>query len=401
MKRIIVIPSTRILAIIWVLSLFIILILTISINTNPTVEAKFVFSKKWGTLGSGNGEFKSPEGIAIDSSGRVYIADTGNNRIQQFRLANPCPSGTSQTESGVCFVRSWGSLGTGNGQFNKPLDVALDSTGRVYVADSDNKRIQMFKGNGDFIRTWNTDGPGTAQFGKIVGITVDNSNTEIYAADSKIQGQGVVHKFRLANSCAVGTSQVVAGVCFVVKWTYGQPPEVPPDPFHSLLGISVNSVTHNVYVSHYQDYDVPISKSDENWILREADNGNHLTEWGGDISSADGKLNRATGIAIGPSGLIYVADTGNNRIQTFQLVKPVGLCPAGTAKVTLGVCLLTKWGTPGSANGQFDFPSDIAVGPSGHIYVADTGNNRIQVFYWKTDVGGPGGGGNLPGSAVK
>ncbi|HEX5573263.1 MAG TPA: hypothetical protein VFX26_01920, partial [Nitrososphaeraceae archaeon] len=81
MKRIIVIPSTRILAIIWVLSLFIILILTISINTNPTVEAKFVFSKKWGTQGSGNGQFNDPSGITIDSSGRLYVVDTGNNRI--------------------------------------------------------------------------------------------------------------------------------------------------------------------------------------------------------------------------------------------------------------------------------------------------------------------------------
>jgi len=64
------------------------------------------------------------------------------------------------------------------------------------------------------------------------------------------------------------------------------------------------------------------------------------------------------------SGNIYVADTGNNRIQKFD---------------TNGK-FITDWGFPGSGRGEFAYPFGIAVGPSGNVYVADTGNSRIQVF---------------------
>ncbi|HSA73181.1 MAG TPA: hypothetical protein VLD84_04425 [Nitrososphaeraceae archaeon] len=406
MKRIIEIPSTRILAIIWTLSLFVILILSISINTNPTVEAKYVFSKKWGTQGSGNGQFNHPIGIAVDSSGRVYVVDTGNNRIQQFRLVNPCPNGTTQIVTGVCFVRAWGSLGSGNGQFNNPTDVALDSSGRVYVADKGNNRIQMFKGTGDFIRAWNTESPGTSEFEALIGVAVDSSANQIYAAESRVQGQGVIHKFQLANPCPVGTTEVVSGICFIVKWTYGQIPDPAPgmpDPLHSVLGVGVNSVTHDVFVSLYKDVQVPGSSVyDQYWIVRRAGNGNELTKWGGLASHDNGKFYNPAGIGVSPSGLVYVTDIGTSTIQTFQLIKPVGSCPVGTSQIISGLCFVTKWGSNGSANGQFAGPADVSIGgPLAHVFVADMANNRIQEFYWKTDVGGPGGDGTSPNIAVK
>jgi len=86
---------------------FMLLLIANTISIIPIVEAKYVFSKKWGTIGTGNGQFNAPEGITVDTSGLAYVADTGNNRIQQFRLATPCPSGTTQIVGGVCFVRAW------------------------------------------------------------------------------------------------------------------------------------------------------------------------------------------------------------------------------------------------------------------------------------------------------
>ena len=400
MKRIIEIPSPSISLLIWTLSLFAILIIFTSITSHQSVEAKYVFSNKWGTPGSGSGQFNAPEGIAADSSGRVYVTDTGNNRIQMFRLANPCPSGTTQIVAGVCFVRGWGTLGTVNGQFNKPTDVSLDASGRVYVADSGNKRIQMFKANGDFIRAWNTEGPGMTQFGAIVGIAVDTSTNEIYAADSRIQGQGVVHKFRLSNTCPIGTTMVISGVCFVNKWTYGDAPQDPPDPDHSLLGIGVNSVTHDVYASFYEEHRMPGDGSKDRYnIIRRGGEGTSLADWGGLVSNADGRFLRPAGIAIDHSGFVHVADSGNHRIQVFQQAIS---CPPGTIQVKLTVCLVTKWGSAGSADGQFNLPTDIDIGgPSNRVYVTDTNNHRIQEFYWKTDVGGPGGDGTSPNIAVK
>ena len=80
------------------------------------------FIAKWGSGGNGDGEFYYPFGIAIDSSGHVYVADTYNHRIQKF------------TSNGQ-FVAKWGSYGTGDGQFNYPCGIAIDASGNVYVVE--------------------------------------------------------------------------------------------------------------------------------------------------------------------------------------------------------------------------------------------------------------------------
>ena len=90
-----------------------------------------VFGSQWGTEGSGEGEFNTPGGIAIASDGSVYVADTNNHRIQKF------------TSEGV-FVSKWGTEGSGDGELQAPNDVAVASDGSVYVADSKNNRIQKF-----------------------------------------------------------------------------------------------------------------------------------------------------------------------------------------------------------------------------------------------------------------
>lgn len=376
------------------LSLIIALLFFISINTNPMLEAKYVYSKKWGETGTEVGKFRNPQGLAIDSSGRVYVADTGNNRIQHFRLAAPCPSGTTQIVAGVCFVRAWGSLGTGNGQFNAPTDVALDSAGRLYVTDTGNHRIQMFRGTGAFMKAWSTDGPGTAQFNRLTGIVVDASTNDIYAVENTypLPPYANVHKFRLSDTCPTGTTQVVSNMCFISKWQIGDYSEAPHFEY-SPKDIAVNSLTHQVFVSAETD------PAHQQLVLRYSSDGTELVGWGGSAGSADGELDIPTGIAINSQGLVFVADTANQRVQTFQLVNP---CPSGTSQITVGVCFVTKWGTPGSANGQFSVPIDVDTGgPSELIYVLDSHENRIQEFIWKTDVGGPGDGGTSPNIAVK
>jgi tripartite motif-containing protein 71 len=84
--------------------------------------------------GTDNGQFYDSEGIAVDSSGNVYVADTNNNRIQKF-------------DSNGRFLTTWGSKGSGNGQFDYPGDIAVDSSGNVYVDDINHDRVQKFNGN--------------------------------------------------------------------------------------------------------------------------------------------------------------------------------------------------------------------------------------------------------------
>src|SRR5262249_31556877 len=88
------------------------------------------FLAQWGSMGSGNGQFRTPSGIA-EAAGYVYVCDYGNNRIQVFTL-----DGAYRTQ--------WGIGGRANGQLLQPLGLAVDAPGNIYVVDSGNNRIQVF-----------------------------------------------------------------------------------------------------------------------------------------------------------------------------------------------------------------------------------------------------------------
>ena len=330
-------------------------------DTEAAVSGKYTFSKQWGTYGSEDGQFKDPTGIALDSSGRVYVVDTNNNRVQKFQLADPCPVNTSQITSGVCFVTKWGTFGSGNGQFNVPIGIALDSSGRVYVVESSNNRIQMFTSDGEFIGAWGTFGSGNGQFKNPTGIALDSSG-RVYVVDTN---NNRVQKFQLADPCPVNTSQITSGVCFVTKWgTQGN----GPGQFSVPNYIAVDS-SGGVYVVD----------NGRNRIQMFTSDGAFIMQWGL-YDSGDGQFRNPQGIAIDSLEQVYVADGYNHRIQKFQLANP---CPVNMSQITSGVCFVTKWGTFGSGNGQFNLPYGIALDSSGRVYVVDIGNQRIQVFVWK------------------
>jgi streptogramin lyase len=93
----------------------------------------------WGKIGTANGQFSSGvRGVAVDKSGNVFVADTDNHRVEVF------------TRTGG-FVRTWGSNGTGNGQFSVARDIALAPDGTVWVADQQNQRLQQFSADGAFL----------------------------------------------------------------------------------------------------------------------------------------------------------------------------------------------------------------------------------------------------------
>jgi DNA-binding beta-propeller fold protein YncE len=274
----------------------------------------------WGSWGSGNGQFDWPSGVAVDSSGNVYVADTGNNRIQKFTSAG-------------AFITQWGSYGSGNGQFDWPAGVAVDSTGNVYVADTLNIRIQKFTSAGAFITQWGGSGTGNGQFNTPYGVAVDSSGN-VYVADT------------LNNRIQKFTS---AGI-FSAQWGSSGSGN---GQFFEPRGVAVDS-SGNVYVADTQN----------DLIQKFTYAGTFITQWGGS-GTGNGQFNCPCGVAVDSSGNVYVADAENNLIQNF----------------TSGGVFLTQWGGRGSGNGQFYDPCGVAVDSNGNVYVADTMNDRIQAFY--------------------
>jgi tripartite motif-containing protein 71 len=101
--------------------------------------------RSWGSPGSGDGEFRLPHGIAIGPNDDVFVADTSNHRIQVFS-----PEGA--------YLRQWGFEGRGPGAFKAPESLAVTSNGTVYVADAGNHRLQFFTSGGRYLGQWATTG---------------------------------------------------------------------------------------------------------------------------------------------------------------------------------------------------------------------------------------------------
>ena len=121
------------------------------------------FVRQWGTTGTGNGQFNDPWGIALDSSRNVYVSDRINNRVQKFDQL-----GT--------YLTQWGSSGTGNGQFDGAVGLDIDAFDNVFVADEFNSRIQKFTDTGTFLASFGHLGTGPDELRFPVDLAVDHTD---------------------------------------------------------------------------------------------------------------------------------------------------------------------------------------------------------------------------------
>ena len=279
----------------------------------------YAFVAKWGTQGAADGQFNYPMGIAVDSSGNVYVVDRYNDRIQKF-------------DSSGTFLAKLGGSGSGDGQFLDPFDVAVDSSGFVYATDISPDRVQKFNSDRTFLTKWGTLGTEDGQFDNPWGIAVDISGY-VYVADTQNN--------RIQKFTSDGT--------FLTKWgTLG----TGDGQFYHPAGIAVDSSGH-VYVSDQSNQRIQKFTSD----------GTFVTKWGSG-GNGDGQFYNPWGIAVDSSGYVFVVDELHHRIQKF----------------TSDGTFVTKWGTLGTEDGQFNTPAGIAVDGSGNVYVADWQNYRIQKF---------------------
>ena len=106
----------------------------------------------WGSQGSGDGQMQQPAAAAFAPDGTIWVADRFNHRLQHF------------TSTGA-YLGQFGSYGTGNGQFKEPYGVAVAGSGVIYVGDSQNCRVQYFAADGSYLGQWGSVGSGQGQFG--------------------------------------------------------------------------------------------------------------------------------------------------------------------------------------------------------------------------------------------
>jgi len=170
----------------------------------------------WGSIGSSNGQFNRPYGIALDLDGNVWVADILNHRVQKFQ-----PDGT--------WLASYGSQGSGNGQFTSPTGVAVDSNGYIYVSEENNNRIQKFTSNGVYVSQFGESGSANGQISGVQEIAIDGSDN-IFVAD---YGNIRVQKF----SSTTNTFMTTIG-------SYG----TGDGQFTSVWGVTVSTSTGNVFV---------------------------------------------------------------------------------------------------------------------------------------------------------
>jgi YD repeat-containing protein len=124
----------------------------------------------YGSGGSGNGQFTTPLGIAIDASNHIYVTDSGNDRVEEL-------------SSEGAYLGQFGSAGSGNSQFIDPYGIAADPrTDTIYVSDAGNQRVQVFTNSGAYLGQFGSAGSGSGQFSGPQGIAI-NASGDVYVVD--------------------------------------------------------------------------------------------------------------------------------------------------------------------------------------------------------------------------
>jgi hypothetical protein len=313
-----------------------------------------LYLTKIGSKGTGEGKFEGPQGIGIDAHNDVWVADYLNNRIEEFS-----PGGT--------FLRACGSKGAGAGQFNGPVDIAVNPTsnyargGYIYVSDSGNNRIEVLSPSCVYAESIGSGGSENGELsspaGLAFGLRPVNGRDVLAVADS---GNNRVEEFAWETENA----QTKAGEFVAAYGSKGAGAGQFMDPTGIILaGAGKVANSDDFYVvdsgnSRVQEF------SETGLAYGEKVAFEYLLQFGAK-GTENGKFTNPTAITLDPTtGDLDVTDSGSGRVQTFLA--------NGT--------YVAKFGAVGTGGEDFESPKGIVANAGGELYVADSGNNRVDLW---------------------
>ena len=331
-------------------------------------------------------QLNNPSGIALDTAGNLYIADSGNNRIRKV-------------SNGVITTVSGGGVGA---QLSNPTGVAVDTSGNLYIADSGNNVVRKVSG-GVTVTVAGTGtaggagdgGPATsAQLNAPAGVAVDTLGN-LYIADSgndavvKVAGGILTTVYEESGARPVGISVDSAGNAFFAASGFSVVGELPRTggviavagnfaDGYSGDGGAASSALLNGAVDVAVDANGNLYIADfNNNVVRKVASGIITTVAGGpfgyigdNATAASALLLTPTSTAAGPGGAIYIADSDHNLVR--KVVNGVITTVAGTGDIGYT-------GDNGAAtSATLNTPWGVAVDAAGNLYISDAGNSAIR-----------------------
>ncbi len=292
-------------------------VLLTSVFFAPTLHAQYRYEWQQKNNAPDQVPMYRPEEVALDQLGNVYVTDYGRDRILKFSPA------------GQLLL----NIGSGNGQLEAPLGVAIDGEGNIYATDT-NGGVKKFDANGRLLLKINLEGQPDGGFNYGVRRIALDGQGNIYVTDFKNYN---VQKFDASGRLLLKFGAMGSGM---------------DGYFMSPMGIAVDG-QGNIYVADLNGDRIQKFNAEGQFLLRIGTRG-----------LGEGQLWNPSSVAVDQEGKIYIVDLGGMYVQKFDA--------AGH--------FLVKFGTGGSAEGQFMYPSGIAVDGQGNVYVADNLNDRIQKF---------------------
>jgi tripartite motif-containing protein 71 len=281
--------------------------------------ARMTYSTQFGGEGNGNGHFYLPVAAAVDGAGKVWVTDYYNGRVQKF-------SATGE------FLAAYGSIGTGNGQFTHPTGIGINqSTGNVYVGDCGNSRIEELNSSGEFVRTFGSAGTEPGQLSCMEGVKIDSSGN-VWVADK--------HNNRIQEFSSTGTFIAAYGSLGSGNGQFNGPEDI------AFSG-------GNMYVTDFHN----------NRVQELSMTGTYIKQFGSEGGNS-GQFKGPEAIVTDAAGNLYIDDNGNSRIDEFK--------PSGA--------FLATFGSAGANEGQMSNPLGLAINAGGALYVVDSGNDRVDVW---------------------